>query len=663
MFFRIFFISPSPFPVFIILKRVLFIPFGLALFYLFLIIVYAADYNIIYEALTRVIIFTFIAGVITFISLRRRQAEANLIREKNQLHHLLNLHQSPDTRIEDIESFVMEECIKISDSRLGFWGVTNEDETIMMAHLWSEEAMKGCRIDFKPVEFVLEHAGIWAEAIREHKPLIVNDYSRPDPRKKGYPKGHVPIQRLMSIPVIRNAKAVAIVAVANKEQNYDESDFLHISLFLESVWGIIQRKKVEKALSLSEAYFRSLIENSSDMITILDADGIIRYDSISVKRILGYEPSELVGRNVFELIHPEDLQELKEAFERAVQTPGTTPSMVFRFRHKDSSWSILESVGQNLLENDEVKGLVVNSHDVTARKQAEDALRESEARLNTLVHTIPDLVWLKDYDGLYLACNPMFERFFGAREADIIGRTDYDFVDKELADFFREKDYKAMAMGKPSVNEEWITFADDGHRAFLETVKTPMYDSKGTLIGVLGISRDITERKRAEEEILALSNTDQLTGLRNRRGFLTLTAQQLKLSDRTKRGLIFFFADLDGMKFINDTFGHEEGDKALTDIAFILKEAFRSSDIISRMGGDEFAVLAIDPEEIDPESIIQRLKKIIETHNDHANRKYKLSVSVGYSFYDPENPISVDDLMMGADKSMYEQKKHKMSPV
>ena len=80
------------------------------------------------------------------------------------------------------------------------------------------------------------------------------------------------------------------------------------------------------------------------------------------------------------------------------------------------------------------------------------------------------------------------------------------------------------------------------------------------------------------------------------------------------------------------------------------------------MGGDEFAILAIDPEEIDPEIIIQRLKKTIETHNDHANRKYKLSVSVGYSFYDPENPISVDDLMMGADKSMYEQKKHKKFP-
>jgi diguanylate cyclase (GGDEF)-like protein/PAS domain S-box-containing protein len=134
-----------------------------------------------------------------------------------------------------------------------------------------------------------------------------------------------------------------------------------------------------------------------------------------------------------------------------------------------------------------------------------DKLIAEGAFLHTLVNTIPDLVWLKDLNGVYMACNPRFERFFGAKEKDIVGKTDYDFVDKELADFFREHDRKAMEKGGPSVNEEWITYADDGHRELLETTKTPMCDSQGKLMGVLGIARDISERRRIEEDRRRLS--------------------------------------------------------------------------------------------------------------------------------------------------------------
>lgn len=135
------------------------------------------------------------------------------------------------------------------------------------------------------------------------------------------------------------------------------------------------------------------------------------------------------------------------------------------------------------------------------QKRAEEELVKSEASLRTLIQTIPDLIWLKNAAGVYLSCNSMFERFFGAREADILGKTDYDFVDRELADSFREHDRKAMAAGKPSSNEEWITFADDGHRALLDTTMTPMYDAAGNLIGVLGIGHDITERRSLENQL------------------------------------------------------------------------------------------------------------------------------------------------------------------
>ena len=183
----------------------------------------------------------------------------------------------------------------------------------------------------------------------------------------------------------------------------------------------------------------------------------------------------------------------------------------------------------------------------------------------------------------------------------------------------------------------------------------------GIGIGIHRLRRQTLQREKAEEEITILSMTDQLTGLNNRRGFLTLAEQQIKVLERAKRKLMLFFADLDGLKWINDTLGHEEGDKAIIEAAAVFKETFRLSDIIARMGGDEFAILAIDPEENDPGIITNRLQKQIDMHNNQANRKYKLSISVGYSFFDPANPSSIDELMAKADQLMYEQKKSKKS--
>ncbi|MDD2885085.1 MAG: PAS domain S-box protein [Dechloromonas sp.] len=126
---------------------------------------------------------------------------------------------------------------------------------------------------------------------------------------------------------------------------------------------------------------------------------------------------------------------------------------------------------------------------------------KEKAQLRALINTLPDLVWLKSPDGVYLACNPKFERFFGAKEAQIVGKTDDDFVPKALADLFRENDQKAFESEGEVVNEEWVTFADDGHQELLETTKTPMYDSGGQLIGILGISHDITARKATEKAL------------------------------------------------------------------------------------------------------------------------------------------------------------------
>ncbi|MDZ7594985.1 MAG: EAL domain-containing protein [Thiobacillus sp.] len=135
-----------------------------------------------------------------------------------------------------------------------------------------------------------------------------------------------------------------------------------------------------------------------------------------------------------------------------------------------------------------------------AQRTAE--ILDAQRNLKAILDALPDPVWLKDADGVFLNCNPMFERLFGASKAEIVGKTDYDFVEREQADFFREHDRKAMAAGKPSINEEWLTFAVDGQRRLFETIKTPMLGEDGNPIGVLGIARDITTRAQAEHALL-----------------------------------------------------------------------------------------------------------------------------------------------------------------
>lgn len=152
-----------------------------------------------------------------------------------------------------------------------------------------------------------------------------------------------------------------------------------------------------------------------------------------------------------------------------------------------------------------IAATVMNEQTLRRQETLENSKQRAESQLRSILQTIPDLIWLKDVDGVYLSCNRTFERFFGAAEADIVGKTDYDFVDRDQADSFRLHDRKAMEAGKPTVNEEWITFADDGRHVCVEVVKSPMHDAVGKLVGVLGIARDITERKNASLKIARLT--------------------------------------------------------------------------------------------------------------------------------------------------------------
>lgn|GEM_PF-1112034 len=297
--------------------------------------------------------------------------------------------------------------------------------------------------------------------------------------------------------------------------------------------------------------------------------------------------------------------------------------------------------------------------DITDRKRSEEALRESEHRYRTILEQMFDPYLEVDMEGNFTFVNESLCRHLGYTKEELIGKRFTIIVppDEEKAMFTAYN--TVFKTGEPNKGYPHRIIRKDGGEIFAEASIDMRRNREGQVIGFRTISRDITERKKMEAEILALSVTDQLTGLHNRRGFLSLAEQQIKLANRNMTGALLFFADLDGLKWINDTLGHEEGDKALIEAGTVLKETFRTSDIIARLGGDEYAVFAVDVAEEKTRVFTARMHSLINTRNDRENRRYRLSISVGCSYYDPENPCSLDQLIAVADKLMYEQKQKK----
>ena len=257
--------------------------------------------------------------------------------------------------------------------------------------------------------------------------------------------------------------------------------------------------KMGYELTIQQELTQGVIDTAQVIILVLDIEGKIVQFNPFMEKLTGYFLEEVKGKDWFSTFLPdENHDEIRSVFKKAIaniQTSGNQNPIVCKDgRLVDTLW--YDKTFKDI--NGNIKGLISIGVDITKYKKQEELLRKSEGHLVALIKTIPDLVWLKNSDGVYLSCNAKFERFFGTEKANIIGKTDYDFLDKEQADFFRQKDKDAMIAGKPTVNEEEVVYADDNHHEQLETIKTPMYDSKNRLLGVLGIARDITKHKKME---------------------------------------------------------------------------------------------------------------------------------------------------------------------
>lgn len=245
-------------------------------------------------------------------------------------------------------------------------------------------------------------------------------------------------------------------------------------------------------------YYRWLVEHTSDIITLIGEDGTIKYESPSVKRLLGWDPEEMIGRLAWEFVHPDDLDAVVELFERALGTPGLERAALLRFLRRDGSWRYLEAVGRNQLHDPELSAIIVNSRDVTERVEAEAARRESEERYRSLVEQARDIIYTHDLEGRFTSINAACAAVTGYTAAEVLRMTVADVVAPEYVDVARSM-IRGKLAGRASTAYEMELVCRDGSRVAVEIVSW-LLRRDGAPLSVQGIARDVTERHRAEAE-------------------------------------------------------------------------------------------------------------------------------------------------------------------
>ena len=270
--------------------------------------------------------------------------------------------------------------------------------------------------------------GIVGRAVRTGSTVVVHDVTR-DP---DYLPMDPEMRSEIAVPLKVGNRVLGVLDAESRAHGaFTPDDERVLSTLASQLATALLRIRTDAALQRSEERFRSVVQHANDIITIHDADGTFRYQTPSAARLLGYGPDGLVGRNPFDLVHPDDLQSLKEAFERVLSKNDLGIPREYRVRHEDGRWIHVESLGTNLLDNPAIRGLVLTTRDITERRQALQALAISEERFRSLVQNSSDVITIHDTDGTVIYESPSAGRILGYEPGFLTGKSPLDFVHPE----------------------------------------------------------------------------------------------------------------------------------------------------------------------------------------------------------------------------------------
>lgn len=449
----------------------------------------------------------------------------------------------------------------------------------------------------------------------------------------------------------QRAPHLAIILVLRPDQESLVAPALALGAQDCLTWGQFDAERLTRVVDLARLrqagleklrveaeFYRSIVTDQAELICRLLPDGTVTFANPAFCRYFGIPSERAVGLNLFRHMSAADGAYLRNFLD------GLTPEMPLgRIEHAyqnpdgDLRWQAWSKRAFFDSQGRAVEYQCVGV-DITERKLTEQTLQAVELNLRQIFLSNADGMIVSDPNGKVLFLNPAAERMLSRTATELVGST-FPF---------------ALAADTAS---EMCLLSRGGRKLVVEMrVVATKWQGRPALLASL---RDITELAELREELRALSLEDELTGLYNRRGFIALARQQIKTALRMKRRMLLFFVDVDDLKVINDSLGHREGDRAIFGAALVLRDTFREADVVGRVGGDEFAALAMEADEEQAPAILARLERSLESYNQGRPGAYRLSLSVGTATYDPESPRPLEDLLVEADHRMYQHKRSK----
>ena len=428
-----------------------------------------------------------------------------------------------------------------------------------------------------------------------------------------------------------------------------------VEYYSRQVGMSILQKRNHKSLIENQSINKEIITSISDGILIIDKHRTVTYQSANCERVFGWKASDLIGKQYKNFIYEDDIEMMREQFYSIMKNDVKVTMFECRIKDKDGSFRIVDITATNEFDNPSINGILVTFHDISERKAIENELKVSEEKYRLITENISDVIAVINLSlnkTTFVSPSIYQQRGYTVEEAmvqsieDSLVPTSRELVQKLILE------HTQIFLNNPQTPHELRTevqqYHKDGHLIWVEILSRYQMN-KDNEIEMLVVSRNIDERKKAEVLRTYFSLHDHLTGLYNRRFF---EEELVRLDVERSLPMSIIMGDVNGLKLINDSFGHEIGDELLIKVAIVIKSQLREDEIFARLGGDEFAILLPHTDHATSKAIIHRIQEAIKKEKV-AN--ISLSISFGYDIKEKTTDIIVD-VIKKAEDNMYRSK-------